>query len=130
MDDQIQYYQKKLQYEIDSWDLNKALSENENIIVIDTRSEEAYAKEHIATAINIPHKSITASNTSELDKAALYVTYCDGIGCNGSTKGALNMTKLGFSVKELLGGIAWWIRDGHETEGNIVHHEPKGHCGC
>lgn len=130
MDDQVKYYQKKLQYEIDSWDLNKALSDNENIIVIDTRSAEAYAREHIATAINIPHKSITESIVSELDKAALYVTYCDGIGCNASTKGALNMAKLGFSVKELLGGIAWWIRDGHATEGNIAHQEPKGQCGC
>ena len=55
--------------------------------------------------------------TAHLDKDALYVTYCDGIGCNASTKGALNMVRLGFNVKELMGGLDWWIRDGYETEG-------------
>ena len=46
----------------------------------------------------------------------IIVTYCDGIGCNASTKGALNMTRLGFRVKELMGGLDWWKRDGHPTE--------------
>lgn len=46
----------------------------------------------------------------------MVVTYCDGIGCNASTKGALNMTKLGFRVKELMGGLEWWERDGYATE--------------
>jgi len=43
--------------------------------------------------------------------------YCDGIGSNASTKGALNMTKLGFWVKKLLGGLDWWKRDGYQTKG-------------
>ena len=55
--------------------------------------------------------------TSRLDKNTLYVTYCDGIGCNASTKGALKLARLGFSVKELMGGLDWWIRDGYATEG-------------
>jgi rhodanese-related sulfurtransferase len=46
-----------------------------------------------------------------------YVCYCDGIGCNASTKGALNMAKLGFKVKELIGGIEWWKFDGYATAG-------------
>ena len=55
--------------------------------------------------------------TKDLDKTALFVIYCDGIGCNASTKGALNMGKLGFRVKELIGGLEWWKRDGYNTEG-------------
>ena len=27
------------------------------------------------------------------------------------------MTKLGYRVKELIGGLDWWKRDGHKTEG-------------
>jgi hypothetical protein len=38
-----------------------------------------------------------------------------GIGCNGSTKGALKMTELGFRTKELIGGLDWWKRDDHPT---------------
>jgi len=130
MNDQIKYYENKLHYEIDSWDLNKALKENKNIVVIDTRSSEAYAREHITCAINIPHRTITESGVSGLDKTTLYVTYCDGIGCNASTRGALNLAKLGFSVRELLGGIDWWKRDGYETEGENIDYKQKGDCGC
>src|ERR1700731_3943168 len=45
--------------------------------------------------------------------ARFYVVYCDGIGCNASTKGAYKLARLGFRAKELLGGIDWWRRDGH-----------------
>ncbi|MGL5793595.1 MAG: rhodanese-like domain-containing protein, partial [Waterburya sp.] len=41
-------------------------------------------------------------------------------GCNASTKGALAMTKLGFRVKELMGGLNWWKRDGHPTSSGFV----------
>jgi rhodanese-related sulfurtransferase len=45
------------------------------------------AKLHIPGAINIPHRTMSPATTAELDKGALIVTYCDGIRCNGSTKG-------------------------------------------
>ncbi len=47
----------------------------------------------------------------QLNQNTLYVTYCDGIGCNASTKGALKLAQPGYRVKELIGGIDWWKRD-------------------
>lgn len=44
------------------------------------------------------------------------ITYCDGIGCNGSTKAALKLASFGLRVKELLGGLDWWMRDGPKAE--------------
>ncbi|RJF97687.1 rhodanese-like domain-containing protein [Noviherbaspirillum saxi] len=117
MQAQLQHYLDKLAYEIDSSDLNAALKANEKIIVIDTRSAEVYAIEHIPGAINVPHRTMSEASTVQLDRDALIVTYCDGIGCNASTKGALNMTRLGFKVKELMGGLDWWKRDGYPTSG-------------
>jgi len=58
------------------------------------------------------------------------VTYCDGIGCNASTKGALNMARLGFKVRELIGGLDWWKRDGHPTERNALVTRDSSVCGC
>ncbi len=110
MDDQLKHYSDKLAYEIDSWDLNVALEAGENITVIDTRSQEAFQQEHIPGAISIPHRTMSSETTRDIDKRALVVTYCDGIGCNGSTKGAMNMVKLGFRVRELMGGLDWWKR--------------------
>ena len=114
---QLRYYEAKLQYEIDPWDLNQAIQAGGLIVVVDTRRPKAYARGHIAGSINIPHREMNARRTAHLDRNALYVVYCDGIGCNGSTKGALNMVKLGFRVKELVGGFEWWERDGFAVHG-------------
>ena len=116
MKDQIQHYENKLRYETDSWDLNEAIQNDEQVVVIDARSPEAFAEGHIPGAINLPHRTMNADSTAHLDRDALYVTYCDGIGCNASTKGALNMARLGFRVKELMGGLDWWRRDGYPIE--------------
>lgn len=129
MDEQIRHYENKLAFETDSWDLNLSLESGENVLVIDARSAEAYQKEHIPGAINIPHRKMTQETTSQFNKTALLVIYCDGIGCNASTKGALNMTKLGFRVKELIGGLDWWKRDGHKTEGDAANSKTDS-CGC
>lgn len=127
MKSQIQFYEDKLKYEIDSWDLSESLKNNEKVIVIDARANEAYNNEHIPSAINIPHRTMDKDTTKSLDKEYLYVCYCDGIGCNASTKGALNMTKLGFKTKELLGGLNWWKRDGHATS---ISEKKNISCGC
>ncbi|MEZ0130007.1 rhodanese-like domain-containing protein [Flavobacterium sp. LBUM151] len=117
MEAQIKHYENKLAFEMDPSDLFDALNNGEKVIVIDARKAFGFEAEHIPTAINIPHREMTAESTNHLNKEVLYVTYCDGIGCNASTKGALNMAKLGFKVKELIGGIEWWKFDGYATEG-------------
>ena len=117
MNEQLDFYRHKLAYEIDSADLETAIAAGENIVVIDARSPQAFAREHIPGALSIPHRTMSAETTKLLDRDALVVTYCDGIGCNASTKGALNMAKLGFRVQELVGGLDWWKRDGHKTAG-------------
>ena len=131
MQAQIQHYLDKLAYEIDPSDLKSALAANENIVVIDARSEAVYALEHIPGAISLPHRTMSEESTKHLDRGALIVTYCDGIGCNASTKGALNMTKLGFRVKELIGGLDWWKRDGYPTSGEKgTQGNSEILCGC
>jgi rhodanese-related sulfurtransferase len=117
MEAQIKYYENKLAFEMDPSDLFDALNNGEKVMAIDARKAFGFEAEHIPNAINIPHREMSPETTAHLDKEVLYVTYCDGIGCNASTKGALNMTKLGFKVKELIGGIEWWKFDGYATEG-------------
>lgn len=131
MNAQIKHYQDKLAYEIDPSDLFEAMNNGELIFPIDARRPAAFAKERIPGAINIPHRTMNEETTKSLRKDVLYVTYCDGIGCNASTKGALNLVKLGFKVKELMGGIEWWKLDGYDTEGsNGVTFGRKVRCLC
>jgi rhodanese-related sulfurtransferase len=130
MIEQQNYYQGKLKYEIDSWDLNELMHQSAKLKVIDARSKKAFDNEHIPGSINLPHREMSVKTTDRFDKETLYVTYCDGIGCNASTKGALNMTKLGFKVKELIGGLDWWKREGYETNGEKSRKENDLRCGC
>ena len=115
--DQLNHYKHKLDFEMDSWDVNEALGNGEPIMVVDGRSAEAYAAEHIPGSLSLPHRTIDADSTASLDRSLTYVCYCDGIGCNASTKTAMKLLMLGFEVRELIGGLDWWKRDGFPTEG-------------
>ena len=131
MNRQAQHYEAKLQYEMDPSDLFDALNNGERIVVVDARRPEGFEREHIPGAINLPYRTMDDQSTRGLDRDALYVTYCDGIGCNASTRGALKMTALGFKVKELIGGIEWWKFDGYTTEGtHAKHNGAKVKCAC
>ncbi|MFF2774382.1 rhodanese-like domain-containing protein [Streptomyces sp. NPDC058052] len=128
---QLAYYQAKLAYEIDSADLRDALAAGQDLVVVDGRSSESYAAEHIPGALSIPHRSISQDSLAGLSRAPLYVTYCDGIGCNASTKTAIKLATAGFRVKELIGGLDWWKRDGHPTDGHAApDHTHHAACGC
>lgn len=130
MKEQIEFYAKKLTYEIDPSDLHDELKSKKNYIAVDTRKPFAFEQEHIPTAINLPHREMTEENTKHLDKSKTYVCYCDGIGCNASTKGALRMTQLGFKVLELIGGIEWWKFDGYSTHGTSPTQGSAFECAC
>lgn len=130
MQEQLKHYLDKLAYEMDPSDLFYAIENGESFVAIDTRQPFGYEKERIPGAINIPHRTMNEETTAHLDKSITYVCYCDGIGCNASTKGSLNMTKLGFKVKELIGGLEWWIKDGYATEGNFATDGTQIKCAC
>ena len=127
---QMEHYKQKLAFETDAWDLKEALDRNDPVVVVDGRSAEAYAREHIPGAVNLPHREIGAETTAALDRSRLYVCYCDGIGCNASTKTALKLLGLGFEVRELMGGLDWWKRDGYATEGAEARAGTGIACGC
>lgn len=108
------YLFNKLSFYTDAADVAEDLKNRiQGIVVVDTRSEAHYQRGHIPGAISFPHRLMTPEATGHLNRDVVYVTYCDGIGCNGSTNGAYKLAKLGLRVKELIGGLDFWIRDGH-----------------
>ena len=115
---QIDFYQAKLDFEIDSAELFAALkADSGKIVVVDARCAAAYGIEHIPAAINLPHRTLSNAVVRQLGTNKLYVCYCDGVGSNVSTKGAFCLAALGFEVVELMGGLEGWKRDGYRTEG-------------
>lgn len=123
----------QLAFHTDAWDVAEDLEHGiADIVVVDARSRAAYAAGHIPGAINLPHREMSPDTTQTLDRHKTYVVYCDGIGCNASTKGAYQLALLGFQVKEMLGGLDFWIRDGHAVEraGATIPGPAGVVCGC
>ena len=130
MSEQIKFFEAKLAFEIDAFDLFTALNEGERIVIVDTRQRPVFEDECIPGAVSLPYREIDQATTRDFDRDILYVTYCSGIGCNASTKGALNLSKLGFRVKELIGGIEGWKLDGYATEGASAKSGLRAECAC
>lgn len=89
----------------------------EDIVVVDTRSREAYAVGHVPGAVSLPNDEVTAEALAGLGGDRLFVTYCWGPHCNGATKGAALIAGFGFAVKEMLGGVWGWEMEGYELVG-------------
>jgi rhodanese-related sulfurtransferase len=128
------FFEAQLAFRTDPADLAADLLAGEpGIVVIDTRSFDHYGKGHIPGAISFPHSTMSLTTTAGLARDKVYVCYCDGIGCNGSTQGAYKLAALGFRVKELIGGLHWWRQDGFAvaTGGEAgVLQEGGISCGC
>ncbi|GGX17320.1 rhodanese-like domain-containing protein [Streptomyces chryseus] len=93
-----------------------ASGEDPGFVVVDSRSTESWDQGHVPGALHLPTALIPAQAERLLDKAVPVVTYCWGPGCNGATRAALALAELGYQVKEMLGGIEYWIREGFEVE--------------
>lgn len=109
------YYSQKLTRETDIADL--AFDFYHQLIdytVLDVRSEEDFKKRHIPGAISCPNGIFTES-TFEIKENI--VVYCWGPSCNGSTKAASRLLNKGYNVKELIGGLEYWVKEGGPVEG-------------
>jgi rhodanese-related sulfurtransferase len=108
------HFKAKLELEVDPSDLNHDLKAKvPGFIILDGRKAESYTLGHIPGALNIYHADIDGKSTAQFSKTDLIVCYCSGVGCNASTKAALNLAALGFSVKELIGGLHEWEAHGY-----------------
>jgi rhodanese-related sulfurtransferase len=85
-------------------------------VLVDSRSIDSWEQGHIPGALHLPTAEITARAPELLDRDKIVVTYCWGPGCNGATRAALAFARLGYRVKEMIGGYEYWVREGFETE--------------
>jgi rhodanese-related sulfurtransferase len=111
------YFEARLAYETDPADVWAAVeSGRAGLVLVDCRSAANYRKAHLPGAISLPWQEIDEARVRELPDG-LVVTYCWGPSCNAATKGAYRIAALGRQVKEMIGGLEYWIREGHPTEG-------------
>src|SRR3954464_4069966 len=107
----IEAFAAKLRYETDPSDVVAAQSAGERLVLVDTRGHAAWHQGRAVGAVHMPTAEIVERAASEIPLDAPVVVYCWGPGCNGSTKAALQFSRLGYEVREMIGGFEYWARE-------------------
>ena len=114
------HFAGKLSFETDPSDVHTDLErEKPGIVVVDARTAAAYADMHVPGALSLPSRAIDA-RAVEVLRGKLAVVYCWTSGCNAATKAAMKLSALGIEVKEMIGGLDAWVREGYPTVGELA----------
>ncbi len=110
----LAHFEASLRFETDCADVYDALvvQGEPDFVLLDVRSPSLYAAGHVPGAINLPHGKIIASKLAHYAPETVFVTYCAGPHCNGATRGAIRLARLGRPVKLMIGGISGWLDEG------------------
>jgi len=114
--DPLAYFSSKLVHETDPSDVYAAQEAGEAMVLVDVRSADAWAQGHAVGAVHIPYRDIAQRAPAELDPAVPVVVYCWSPGCNAGAKGAVEFARLGYAVREMIGGYEYWAREGLPVE--------------
>ena len=104
----LAHFERRLTLETDCSDVHAALKTGPDFVLVDVRGPKLFAAGHVPGAVNIPHRDITAERMAEYPVDAAFVVYCAGPHCNGANKAAVRLARLGYRVKEMIGGVTGW----------------------
>lgn len=116
------YFRSRIAFHTDvsdvaaAMDAARAMNAHPGFVLLDSRSVASWDQGHVPGAVNLPTAQLPKRAHELLDLDVPVVTYCWGPGCDGAAKSALALAELGFRVKEMLGGIEYWIREGFPIE--------------
>jgi rhodanese-related sulfurtransferase len=134
--DAVAFFASRLDFQTDVADVHTAFTTGDpGFVLVDSRGGAAWAQGRIPGAVHLPTAEIPERAAALLDPGTPVVTYCWGPGCNGATRAALALALLGYPVREMLGGIEYWTREGFpvETDAGVTHADPDPltvPCGC
>jgi rhodanese-related sulfurtransferase len=113
----LHHFSARLAFETDVSDVAADLAAGvPGIVVVDSRSLESWNQGHVPGAIHLPTAQIAQRSVELIDRDTTVVVYCWGPGCNGAHKAAAEFARLGYAVKEMLGGFEYWAREGWAVE--------------
>ena len=101
-------------------ELKRMIDIKESFTLIDIRSPERYAEEHIPSAVNIPLEEIEREGLYSLNREDIIVVYCNGDENTLSLRAVDKLTKLDCRrVYDLKGGIKYWSDGGYHIESSL-----------
>jgi rhodanese-related sulfurtransferase len=134
--DAVTFFASRLAFQTDVADVHAAFATGDpGFMLVDSRSGAGWEQGRIPGAVHLPTADIPERAATLLRPGMPVVTYCWGPGCNGATRAALALARLGYEVREMLGGIEYWTREGLavEVDGELVRAAPDPltvPCGC
>jgi len=112
----LAHFERRLGVETDCSDVHESLKGETDFVLVDVRGPKAFAAGHVPGAVNIPHRTMTAERMAEYPISTRFVVYCAGPHCNGANKAAIRLARLGYPVKEMIGGVTGWLDEGFALE--------------
>ena len=113
----LRHFEARLAFETDCSDVFESMKSGApDFVLVDARGPQAYARGHVPGAINIAHRTMTKERMAGFPSDTLFVVYCAGPHCNGANKAAVRLARLGYRVKEMIGGITGWQDEGFALE--------------
>ncbi len=109
----VEHFRRRLAFETDPADLHADLEAGTGVVVVDTRSDAAWAQGRIPQALHMPTVRIREEAANLIAPGTSVVVYCWSPGCNGGSKAALAFAELGYPVREMIGGFEYWAREGY-----------------
>ena len=101
------YFEDKLAFTTGPVELERWIKAGEdNLVVVDVRAEEDYAKGHIPGSINLPREKW--DSLKGLTKNKTNVVYCYSQQCHLAANACVQFASRGYPVMEMEGGFAAW----------------------
>lgn len=111
------HFAARLSLYTDVSDVHSALeAEDPGFVLVDVRDAAAWEQGHASGAIHLPYRLVAERAGSLVTPGTPVVVYCWSPGCDGGARGALAFARLGYPVKEMLGGMEYWVREGLPVE--------------
>lgn len=127
-EDAIAHFSRSFRFETDCSDVYHSYQVgNADFVLADARGPALYRRGHLPQAISLPHATIDEKLLARFPPDTLFVVYCAGPHCNGARRAALALSRLGYAVKEMTGGITGWLDEGFALEGETT---AAHSCGC
>lgn len=109
------YFEDKLAFTTGPVELERWIKTGENnLVVVDVRAAEDFAKDHIPGAINLPKDKW--DNPQGLSKDKTNVIYCYTQQCHLAANACAQFASRGYPVMEMEGGFEAWKENELDTE--------------
>lgn len=109
------YFAKKMEFTTGPVELEREIKGGD-VVVVDVRAAEDYAKGHIPGAVSLPEDRW--ERPEGLDRQRVNVLYCYSQVCHLAARAAVELSSQGYPVRELEGGFEGWKQNELPVEGS------------